>query len=391
MKVWLLDPAAMTPYYDIHLTAALRSAGVETRLLTSRFLYEDRVPLADQYAENFFFRGIERWTGRLRRTSLLRRLTRLSIYPFDLHRLWSEFNQWPPDVLHIQWTWLPFLDRAIFKRMTAKVPCILTVHDTLPRAAAMSRLASMRPLYDIADHLIVHAEENRQTLLSHAGVDPARTSVVPHGPLFAEQPIPSQAEARSRLCLAPEAQVILFFGLIKPYKGLLDLIEALALVRSEYPSVHLLIAGRPEGSIEPYLALLSQHGLHEATTLRLRFIPTEEVPFYFAASDIACLPYRQASQSGVLLTAYRFGLPVIVTRVGGLPETVEEGLNGLIVPPSDPAELARALSLLLANPELRARFGAHSRKLADTRFSWEQAAMLTCNIYQQVLAQRSAT
>jgi glycosyltransferase involved in cell wall biosynthesis len=388
MRVWLVDPAAMTPYYDISLTAALQSAGAEVRLLTSRYLYEDRVPLADQYAEAFFFRGMERRAERLRRNSLLRRLARLSIYPFDLRRLWSEFNRQPPDVLHIQWTWLPLLDQPLFKRMAARVPCVLTVHDTLPRAAAMSHLADMRPLYNVADHLIVHAEENRQTLTAYAGVDPARVSVVPHGPLFTEQPVPPRHEARARLCIDPQAEVILFFGLIKPYKGLLDLIEALAQVRPRHPLVHLLVAGQPEGSTGPYLAALSEHGLHESATLRLRFIPTQEVPYYFAASDIVCLPYREASQSGVLLTAYRFGLPVVVTRVGGLPETVEEGHNGLIVPPSDPAALARALDSLLANPELRARFGAHSRKLAETRFSWRRSAALTLEIYRQVMAQR---
>ncbi len=389
MRVWMLDPAAMTPHYDLRLTAALGAQGVQVRLLTSRFLYEDHVPLAEQFADHFFFRPLESGAQTLRERPWPRRLLRLAIYPFDLARLWRAFQSDPPDLLHVQWTWFPLLDRGLIRRMAARVPVVLTVHDTLPRAASMTRLADMRPLYDLAAHFIVHAEENRQALLARSGVEPSRVSVVPHGPLMEELPAPSRSAAREALRIDPGAKVILFFGVIKPYKGLLDLIEAVALLRPEFPDVHLLIVGRPEGSVEPYTAAIAEKGLAGCTSFYPGFAPTEQVPLYFAAGDVVCLPYHEASQSGVLLTAYRFGRPVVVTGVGGLPESVEEDGNGYIVPPKDPPALAAALARIIADPEKAERFGRRSQELARTRFSWERAARLTQEVYARLLSARS--
>jgi len=390
MNVWLLDPGAMTPYYDISLTQALRAAGIAARLMTSRYLYEDQVPQAEQVAEYRFFRATAGWSKLLRRSAGLRWAARLAQYPLDWLRLYREFASQPPDLLHMQWAWLPPLDQATLGLMSRRVPLVLTVHDVLPRAAAMTRLADMRPIYRLADWFIVHAEENRRSLIARGGVNPGRVSVVPMGPSLEDQPLVERAEARQRLGLPADASVILFFGGIKPYKGLTDLLQAFQILRQQTPTTHLLIAGTVEGSAQPYHDEIDRLGIRDRVTFHVGFIPSMEVPAYFGASDIVCLPYREASQSAALLLAYRFAQPVVVTDVGALTESVDEGKNGFIVPPADPVALAQALTNVLADPALRKKMGEHSRRLAETRFGWPQAAQQTLQVYELARSYRAS-
>jgi glycosyltransferase involved in cell wall biosynthesis len=359
---------------------------VDVRLMTSRFLYDQEVH--SSHVDYFFFKPLEKWATLFRQRGRLRRLARLMVYPFDLYRLWREFQRQPPDILHVQWMLLPGLASIVLRQMSKKVPLILTVHNPLPRAERFARFTDVQALFSIADYFIVHAEQNRESLLQRAAINPAKIGVVPLGPSLQNQAETSQGDARDRLRLSEQKQVILFHGLIKPYKGLLDLIEALVLLRPRYPNVHLLIAGRCEGDETPYLEAIAAHNLENVTTTHFQFIASADVPMYFAASDVVCFPYRDASQSAALLTAYRFAKPVVVTNVGGLPETVEEGKNGFVVPSRNPAALAEALGKLLDDATLREQFGARSYELSQTRFGWGRAAELTSAIYEKVLDER---
>jgi len=391
MKVWMLDPAAMSPHYNLSLIKALRAQGTDAQLLTSRFLHEDHVPLAEQYAQHIFFRPLEKWKTALHQRAWGRQIGRVVVYPLGLQKLWHMFRRNPPDILHVQWIFIPTLDRHIIRHLARSVPLVLTVHNPLLRHPHPTRQGDLRSLYSTASRVIVHTNQNRDILLKDARIDPQQVAVIPHGPLFEGHTIPNRAQARAELQLTAEAQVILFFGLIKPYKGLIDLIMALSLLRKTVPNAHLLIAGKPHGSIEPYLQAIARHNLETATTLHTRFIPSSDVPKYFAASNVVCLPYHEASQSGVLMSAYHFGRPVIVTSVGGLPESIEEDRNGYVVPPSDPKALASALSKVLTNATLQEAFGARSLELAQTRFSWSYAASLTQTVYEQAIATSTTT
>jgi len=388
MRVWLVDPAANTPHYDLALLHALREAGVDASWMTSPFLYDPSTNLEDGNVHHLFFRGLKPLSGLLTRQHALRRAARLALYPVGLARLKRAFDREPPDLLHVQWTLLPGIDAGFFKRLAHRVPLVLTMHDTAPRRSALTRMADMYPFLMLADRIIVHAEENRRAVLSRVNIDPERIHVVMLGPSFEAQPVPPRAEARARLDIPPQAKVILFFGVIKPYKGLLDLIDAFARLREKLPDAHLLVAGRPESSTQPYEEAVRDHRLAPSVTFHARYIPDSQVPDYFAAADIICLPYREASQSAVLLAAYRYGLPVVATSVGALTESVEHGQNGLLVPPTDPGALAAALQALLADPARCAAFGARSAQLAEERYSWAAAARATLDVYQASLADR---
>jgi glycosyltransferase involved in cell wall biosynthesis len=254
------------------------------------------------------------------------------------------------------------------------------------RLQQVARFADMQPMSLIADRVIVHTERNRAMLLERAEIPPERISVIGIGTPEQPKNPPTQAGARARLGIPAQARVVLFFGLIKVYKGLMTLIDAMAEVRAQVPDAYLLIAGQSEEPLAPYTEALKRHGLTDATTTHFGFVPSEAMADYFAAADVVCLPYREASQSAVLFDAYRYAKAVAVTRVGGLPEVVEEGGNGFVVPPDNAPALAEALTSLLADPAKYAAFGRRSLELAQTRYSWAKSAEQTEQVYRDAIA-----
>ncbi len=174
-----------------------------------------------------------------------------------------------------------------------------------------------------------------------------------------------RGEACRRLGLDPDIRYMLFFGLIRDYKGLDLLLRAWASARPE--GYRLIVAGEFYASREKYVSLIDESGLRDEVALHDRFIPDEEVRYYFSAADCLVLPYRSATQSGVTQIAYNFSLPMIVTEVGGLPEIVSDGRTGLVCAPTAEG---------IADALRRIREGDTLRRLRDNfaeerkRFSW---------------------
>ena len=155
-------------------------------------------------------------------------------------------------------------------------------------------------------------------------------------------PIPKK-EAREALNLPLEKPVLLFFGFIRRYKGLLVLLQSMPRVIEHLPDVRLIVAGEFYEDDTPYQSLIQSHGLQEYVTLHAEYIPNVRVPVYFSAADVVVQPYLTATQSGVAQVAFQFDKPLIVTAVGGLPEVVPDGKAGLVVPPDNPEALAEAI------------------------------------------------
>ena len=147
--------------------------------------------------------------------------------------------------------------------------------------------------------------------------------------------------ARARLGVNCE-KVLLFFGFIREYKGLRYLLQSLPLILDRFP-VHLLVAGESWEDVRPYRELVERLHLEERVTMHARYIPDEVVPIYFAAADLVVVPYTSATQSGIVQLAHGFRKPVVVGKVGGIPEAVEPGRTGYLVPPRDPRAIADAV------------------------------------------------
>jgi glycosyltransferase involved in cell wall biosynthesis len=204
--------------------------------------------------------------------------------------------------------------------------------------------------------------------------------VVPHIALNAVFPCAGdRVAARFLLAIPPDAPVILFFGSIRAYKGLEILIDAYLKAREIRPDLWLIVAGQPQSShVNSITSRLDKQSIVE-----LRYVPSDQVWVYHRAADIAVFPYHQASQSGALITAMGFGLPVIVTEVGGLPETVDG--NGWIVAPDDPGSLAGVLIDAVSDMERLDQVARRSQQLIKERHSAGRVSRLMNHIYEEVL------
>ncbi len=280
-----------------------------------------------------------------------------------------------PDALILQW-WVPYwtpslavISRWIRRNTATRV--VFIVHNVLPHEGG----ALDRQLAKIAlgrgDAFIVHSGQEAQqlkALLPHAVVFKT------HFPTYAGLAYPSDSEFAARLrreLKLPEGRpVMLFFGFVRPYKGLDYLIQALPFVLKKLP-VHLLVVGEFWVPLEVYRRLACDLGVESAITFVNRYIPNEELGPYFDLADVVVLPYISATQSAAIQLAFGFGKPVITTRVGGLHEVVEDGITGLLVPPQDEGALADAIVCFYTQglgPHLAANV---RRQQAEGRFGWD--------------------
>ncbi|HEX4463694.1 MAG TPA: glycosyltransferase family 4 protein [Solirubrobacterales bacterium] len=366
MKVQLVDPSAFTPPYDRALAAALARRNVEVELLTSRFLYGP-VPEPDGYAvrECFYRRSAERGLE-----APGRRVFKAVEHLRDMRGLRGKLDG---DVIHYQWLTMPSLDAYL---LPSKRPRLLTAHYILPPTPSRRQAATARRLFSRMDAVIAHSEHGFARLRDEVGLDPSRVRVIPHGAfdyltrLPEEKPLPAELEGA-------EGPVILFFGLLRPYKGLDLLLEAFAQVEG----AELWIVGNPRTDVEPLRAAAqSAPGRVRFVT---RFVEDAEIPAIFRRADLVVLPYRDAEHSGVLYTGLAFGKPMVLSAVGGFPEVAATGAARL-VPPDDKDALATALAELTADPAARERLAAAAREAAAGSYSWDAVARQTLALYEEL-------
>jgi glycosyltransferase involved in cell wall biosynthesis len=190
---------------------------------------------------------------------------------------------------------------------------------------------------------------------------------------FDVEPPPDAATARRELGIR-ESKVVLFFGFIKAYKGLMVLLDAVPKLRALLgPDFRVLVVGDFYEDATPYHERIAALGIADRLTLVSGYVPNEEVPRFFTAADVVVLPYLSATQSGIVQIAYRYDRPVVTTNVGGLPEFVTEGVTGYMVPPGDPAALAGAIARFYREADREAMARAIAARRAET--SW--AALVT--------------
>jgi len=300
-----------------------------------------------------------------------------------------------PAVVHCQWSLAPVLDaRALAGLGRMGIATVFTAHNVLPHEARPWHAALARRLYQAADRLIVHSAAARERLLGLGGPDRARVHVVPMPALAVPagsstvlpEP-PNRDAARAVLDLPLDVPLALFFGHLRPYKGLDLLLEAWPHVRAALPEGRLIVAGPVAGgdpAVRRIQGELARLGIAGAVELRPGYIPTDQVAGYFAASDVVALPYRATDDSAVLAAARGYGRAVVATAVGGLPEALEAG-GGRLVPPDDPSALASALLDVLGAPDRRDRLEAEMRAAAAA-WTWRDAAAATRAVYAEAVA-----
>src|SRR5688572_9044537 len=369
MRVVQVDPLAFTPPYDDGLCAALARRGHEVSLLTSRFLHGP-APVPRGYAREEVFLPL---SGRLfasRPRSPLRIPLKAAEYGPSAWRALRRARALRPDVVHLQWLPLPRLDRRWLGRLATDVPTVFTAHDVLPRRTA-DQVDMWLEIFRTVARVVVHSERARDSLAG-LGLEPERIALIDQ-PVFDDPGGPAPA--------VPNGTTLLFFGLIREYKGLDVLLRALPEIAQRVPDARLVVAGDPIDPVEPLQTLAAELGVAERVEWRLRFVPREEVAALMAAATVAVLPYRQIDASGVLADALGHGRPAVVSDLGQVGETVRRFGAGATVPPEDPAALAAACIHLLRDREaLAAAFAGVER--ARAALTWDAAAEAHERLYE---------
>jgi glycosyltransferase involved in cell wall biosynthesis len=344
VRVLLADPPAFTPWYDHELAAALARSGADVELATSHFRFGE-LPAPDGYRRSERFYPV---SSRLFRRSRLR----LPVKAVEHLEVMRSLASARPDVLHLQWLALPQAD--VWLRFGA--PSVFTAHDLLPRRTA-SRQALWRRLLARFDRVVVHSIHGREAL-DDLGID---ARVIRH-------PVYPSAATR-----ADDGRTVLSLGVIRPYKGLPDAIEA----TGRLTGTRLIVAGDPAMPLD---------GLRGAAHVewRLGYLSQRELDRALSESTVAVFPYRaELDQSGALLRALGAGVPAVVYDVAGLGELVRGYGAGRVVPAGDVEALSDAVGALLADSGAlaAARAGADE---ARRELTWDASAAQHLELYREL-------
>ena len=391
-------------HYAYQLCTALSKAGAQVTLVTA-----DKYEM-ENYQHNFTVRKqMKLWSstdsaesvrtnswlgkGNIKIYRGIRRATRGIRLIVEWIRLTNYLIRARPDIIQFGSIEFPF--EAIFLNILKRNRLILSqiCHEFELREKSNNPLTNFsiqlsRWVYDAFSIIFFHAESNQQRFLELFNIPAERLHIITHGNeglfLSSKSEKITRAHMQKRYGIAEDMQVVLFFGNLTPSKGLPDLLKAFSQVYAKEPGVRLMIVGRPSKFIDigELMRLVSDLGISDATIFDARYILMEEVAPLMEMATVVMYPYLNSTQSGALQVAYTFGRPVIATKVGGLPEAVEDGKSGLLVSTSAPDELAEAILKLIRDPKLAVQMGEYAKYLSDTKFSWDSIALKLLAVYR---------
>ena len=290
---------------------------------------------------------------------------------FMIRDIVKKIHTHNPELLHIQahgHTWFfaafPFLK---------KYPIINTVHDPKPHLGEEQIWRKILINFGIknSDSFIVHGDKLKSQMMQYYNISSDRINVIPHGHYEVYRDY-------SREVIEEEGS-ILFFGRLWKYKGLEYLIKAEPIISKEISNFKIVLAFHGE-SFDRYKKFIKNIDRFE---IHGRYIPNDEFPDFFGKASVVVLPYIEASQSGIVAVSFAFGKPVVVTDVGALPEVVENGKRGFVVPPKDEVALAQAIVKILKNKKLKEKMGKNAYDFSVNDLSWEKIASKTSDLYRK--------
>ncbi len=306
-----------------------------------------------------------------------------SCYPL-IRDIVTAIDDFGPDVVHFQVN-NPLICPLITR--LRRYPLVATFHDVRPHPGEDHILDIGSLLYRLTllmsrvltDRIFVHGDALREVLVEDYHVPARKVHVIPFGE---HEVMPFKKFEQKGL--EPDGPRVLFFGRIHRYKGLDCLIQAEPLITREIPGARFVIAGTGE-DFGRYGEMMAGRDAFEVRNYR---VPYEEGARLFQQASVVALPYIEASQSGVIPTAYGFRRPVVVTDVGSLPEIVDDGVTGYVVPPGDPAALAGAIVRLLGDPEACRRMGERGYAKLKTDMAWPAIAKSLVEVYSDLVSAR---
>ncbi len=381
MKVAMLDPSLFTGRYDDSLCAALAGEGADVTLLGRPMRPTDAITPHGYAYKPHFFRRSEALRARLGEGRAFR-IAKAAEYGLacalgDIGPLTDTA------IVHAQWLPLAPADALMLKRLKGRTALVHTVHNAdAYHADAGVQGRGYRALLDQFDALIVHGDTTRAALVGQ-GIDPARIHVTPHPPM---RLAPATAADLAAIP-APTIPRLLFFGTIRPYKGVDILIEAcLQLWRSGH-IFELALAGKPFVEVAPLLDAVTKAGFGDRLVTDFGFLTESRLEAHMLRADMIAFPYRHIDSSGAFLSALHHGKAMVTSDAGmfgQLPDNVAVRARAGNAP-----ALAQALLPLIESAAIRQGYGARARDYGNEMGSWEDMAVATIGIYETVRAGRA--
>jgi len=296
---------------------------------------------------------------------------------FLMYKLFKRIALFSPDIIHIQGghLWFPFI-LPLFQ--IKKYIFITTFHDPIPHVGE-NHLRTRFINYCgrmYSDKIIVHGEKLKEQMMKEYNIPNKKVNAIPIGEHEVEP-----FKKHERKDMKEDGNLILFFGRIYEYKGLEYLIKAESIITKELPDAKIIIAGTGE-DFKKYEKMMINKDNFIVHNYR---IPYKEGAELLQRCSLVVLPYIDASQSGVIPTAYGFKKPVVVTDVGAIPEIVDDGVTGFIVPPRNSEALADAIIKLLKDEKLRKQMGENAYKKLKTDLAWDHIAEKTMEVYKMAI------
>lgn len=307
--------------------------------------------------------------------------------PRNLFRVVRYLRRRQADLVHTQLEFSNVLG-SLASRLI-KIPSVCTLHTFFDpswgKKSWRRHLAMWWTLRHFCDRIIAVSEGTRQHHIEVGRLPPERVVTLYNGidlSGFASADEKTRLAGRQALNIPPDAPVLITVAVLRPQKGIQYMIEAMPAVLQAAPEARYLVVG--SGEHEAVLKrMVDAYGLAE----RVIFTGVrQDIPNLLALSDVFVLPTLGEALPTVLAEAMAAGKPIVASAVGGVPEMVEEGVNGLLIPPSDPDKLAGACIRLLRDPEQARRLGYSGRQIVEQRFNIERQVQLLCDLYDSLLA-----
>lgn len=275
-----------------------------------------------------------------------------SLNPITWLMTFGRIRRYQPDAVILQWWttfWAPvwLVLGSLIRLFLPESQVLYICHNVLPHETRWWDPPLARLVLRLGNRFIVQASEEKTRLL--ALIPDAEIAVVPLPifDMFARERIPKE-EARDKLGLPLEASVLLFFGIVRQYKGLRDILMTLPHIQTQLDKVILVVAGEFWEDKQPYMDMIERLGIADSVLIEDRYIPNERVPLYFSAADALVAPYQRATGSGAVQMGRGFKVPVVTTAVGGMREIVDDE-SVTLVAPGDIDALANAITQLLVD------------------------------------------
>jgi glycosyltransferase involved in cell wall biosynthesis len=384
----MMDLLATVPYYTAYLSKALLKHPIDLTVGSITYYLDPGC---------FSSRGIKidpglvDVVGRFRLPRLPRRILKLLEGMLNLCALTVRFIFSPPDVMHVQY--LPMMKTKLpldlwFVRLCgwrgSKI--VLTVHDVLPHDTGETYRSTFDKLYRRVDAIICHSDSVRTRLETEFSVPQGKISVIPHGPFFYDLPASNCEENLRSFALEPGKVLVLWQGIIFPYKGINLLLRAWQHVEAQGVEACLIIVGTgaPE-LLQEIREQVEELGLKQVK-LHFRYVASEELVALYRAANVVVYPFRAITTSGSLASGLALGKAIVASDLPVFRELLTDHENALLFAPQNSDALAGALIELIQDAALRERLVANVRAMNFGDENWRAIAQNTMQTYESVLS-----